>query len=69
MKTVNRAQLRGEQLKQNCYIAKTVRHEFGRNDNRVFCYGVVDPMTDDLIAQCRDCKALIDYAEPLEEEV
>lgn len=67
MKTVDRAKLRGKPLERICYSAKTTRHEFGRNDNRVFCFGIVDTMTDELIPQCRACKALVDYAEPMKE--
>lgn len=67
MKTVDRAKLRGKPLDPMCYKAKTSRHEFGRNDNRVFCYGLVDAMTDEVLPQCRECKALVDFAKPMED--
>lgn len=69
MKTITRAQLRGKPLERICYSAHTTRHEYGRHDNRVFCYGIQDSMTGVLIPPCRVCKALVDHAEPVEVEV
>lgn len=68
MKTINRAQLRGEPLDPMCKRARTSRHEFGPQDKRVFCYGLYDCMTEEMIQSCKDCKALIDNAEPEEEQ-
>lgn len=68
MKTINRAQLRGEPLDPMCKRARTSRHEFGPQDNRVFCYGLYDCMAEEMIQSCKDCKALIDNAEPEEEQ-
>lgn len=67
MKTVNRAQLRGKPLDLLCRQAKTTRHEFGREDNRVFCFGLADCMTEELLSTCQHCKALVDNAEPMED--
>ena len=68
MKVINRAELRGKPLERNCYGVHTTKHEFGKNDNRIFCYGIVDSMTDELLPQCKECRAMIDYAEPMEED-
>lgn len=68
MKTINRAQLRGKPLDLLCRRAKTTRHEFSPKDNRVFCYGLYDCMTEELTRSCKDCKALVDNAEPVKEE-
>lgn len=68
MKTVTRAQLRGKPLERICYSAHTTRHEFGPQDNRVFCYGVyvLGPEDGQLHGNCYNCKALVDHAEPVE---
>lgn len=70
MKTINRAQLRGEPLDPMCKRARTTRHEFGPHDNRVFCYGLyaLGPEDGQLHGSCLDCKALVDNAEPVEVE-
>ena len=68
MKTINRAQLRGKPLDLMCKRARTTRHECGPKDNRVFCFGLADCMTEELVPTCRHCKALVDNAEPLDNE-
>lgn len=68
MKTINRAQLRGKPLDSLCKRARTTRHEYGMHDNRVFCYGLYDCMTEEILDSCKNCKAHIDNAEPPEEE-
>lgn len=67
-KIITRAQLRGEPLMVGfCNRAKTTTHEYGRQDNRVFCHGFIDCMTDELCETCAECKAHVRNAEPIEE--
>lgn len=66
---MNRSQLRGKRLDEDCKRAYTTRHEYGLRDDRVFCYGLVDKMTDEYIDKCKECGALVYNAEPLQEEV
>ena len=68
MKTIGRDKLRGKPLDYECYSAHTTRHEYGENDNRVFCYGFTDSMTDIPLTKCMLCKAFINNAEPPEED-
>lgn len=61
----NRSELRGKRLNENCYKAKISKYEYGRNDKRKFCYGLIDMMTDELIDECKECKAHVNYAESI----
>ena len=54
---MNRAKLRGKKLDKDCYKATTTKHEHGEHDTRVFCYGLTDASTEELIDECRHCKA------------
>ena len=60
MKT--RANLRGKKLDKDCLMAHTTTHECGKNDDRVFCYGLYDP------TNCINCAAYIQNAMPLRTE-
>lgn len=53
----NRAELRGKKLNKDCYKANTTKHEYGQHDKRVFCYGLDDASTEELVDECRYCKA------------
>ena len=64
---ISRAKLRGKKLDEDCKRACTSTNEYGSDDDRVFCYGLVDCSNDDLIEKCRNCKALAYNATPLEE--
>ena len=64
---ISRAKLRGKKLDEDCKRAYTTTNEYGSDDDRVFCYGLVDCSTDDLIEKCRNCKALAYNATPMEE--
>ena len=64
MKTIGRDKIRGKHMDGDCYSAKTTRHEFGENDNRVFCYGLMDS-ADNILPKCLKCKAYVDNATPL----
>ena len=66
MKRVTRAQLRGLPLDPLCKKANTTTHEYGQEDNRIFCYGWENCMTDEPEDLCAVCKAFIRNATPLE---
>lgn len=69
MTRVTRAKLRGEPLEPYCKIAHTTTHEFGKEDNRVYCYGLyqnnINGLGDWIADCCRKCKAYVDNATPL----
>lgn len=62
---VNRAKLRGKPLDEDCKKAYTSTHEYGPQDDRVFCYGLIDCMSDEVLPKCVECKAFAINAEPL----
>lgn len=65
---ISRAKLRGKKLDEDCKSCCTSSHEYGPDDDRVFCYGLVDYSTDELIEKCKNCKALAYNAAPPEEK-
>ena len=65
---INRAKLRGKPLDDDCKKANTTTQEYGLQDNRVFCFGLFDPKTDERLDKCVNCKAFVYNAEPLEEK-
>lgn len=65
---ISRAKLRGKKLDEDCKRAYTSTNEYGQDDDRVFCYGLVDYSTDELIEKCKNCKALAYNAAPPEEK-
>lgn len=67
MKKVGRNILRGKPLDDNCKKTNISTHEYGMKDNRVFCYGLIDCMTDDFLPKCVECGAFVDNATPFEE--
>ena len=64
---ISRAKIRGKKLDEDCKRACTTTNEYGSDDDRVFCYGLIDCSTDDLIEKCRNCKALVWNTAPPEE--
>lgn len=67
MKKVNRAQLRGKPLDEDCKRAVTAKYEYGFDDKRVFCYGIYCGYNNcDIAEKCRECKACVYNAEPLD---
>ena len=66
-KTIDRKHLRTAPLHPFCIKAHTTRHEYGLDDNRVYCYGVIDKMTDEYLIACKRCKAFVNNSTPLEE--
>ena len=65
MKMVSRAILRGEKLDDDCKKANTTINEYGQQDNRLFCYGLVDCSTESYLEKCINCGAFIDNAKPI----
>lgn len=65
---ISRAKIRGKKLDEDCKRTCTSSHEYGLDDDRVFCYGIVDYSTDELIEKCKNCKALVCKATPPEEK-
>ena len=65
MKMVNRAILRGEKLDDDCKKANTTINEYGPQDNRFFCYGLVDYSTESYLEKCIKCGAFINNAKPI----
>lgn len=69
MKCKNRAMMRRQKLDADCYKAHISKYEYGKNDNRNFCYGLVDRMTDEYLHKCKICGAFVQNAKPIESEV
>lgn len=67
IKTIGRDKVRGKPLDHDCYKANISRYEYGPDDPRVYCYGLEDMMTDELIDRCKRCKAHVSNAKPMEE--
>lgn len=71
MNKISRAKLRGEPLEPYCKRANTTTNEFGKEDNRVYCYGLyqnnISGTSEEIAECCRKCKAYIDNATPLKE--
>ena len=54
-----RALQRGKPLDRDCHKAKRTTHEYGHNDDRVFCYGLQDLSTEEPLAKCSECGAFV----------
>lgn len=74
MKKISRIKLRGgkpfpfNKPDDNCKKANTTTHEFGPNDNRVFCYGLYTSYQSGYIREeCLNCGAYVYNATPLKE--
>ena len=65
-KVISRAEMRGKKLDDDCVKAKICSNEFGLNDNRCFCYGLIDCSTESYLEKCIDCGAFVDNAKPLQ---
>ena len=64
---INRAKLRGKPLDTDCKKAHRTAHECGMKDDRVYCYGLLEDMSDwQILKKCRECGAYIDNITPLE---
>lgn len=58
-----RAQTRGKPLDKDCKIAIISMHEYGTENNRKFCYGLMDMSTEEPLEKCKECKAFVNNAE------
>lgn len=65
-KRLSRVYLTGKPLDEDCKTAHTTTHEFGIHDDRTFCYGLMHSHNHEYYDKCKDCKAFVDNAEPLE---
>ena len=63
-----RAQLRGSPLKPECRRAHVVKHEWGPDDNRCYCYGKLSPDCELIDDECYACGAFVNNSEPLPAE-
>ena len=63
----NRAKMRGEPLEEFCKKADTTTHEYGPDDHRIFCHGLIDPRDGYPCDECRNCGAYVGNARPLED--
>ena len=66
-KTIDRKHLRNAPLLPFCVKAHTTRHEYGPDDNRVFCYGVIDMRTDEYLVACKKFKEFVSNSTPPKE--
>lgn len=64
-KEVDRAQLRAKPLDEDCRRARTTRHEYGPDDNRVFCHGL-EWQPGSYEERCAACPAFVWNAAPPE---
>ena len=63
---INRAKLRGKPLDSDCKKAYRTTHECGMKDDRVYCYDLLEDMSEWQIKEkCRKCGAYIDNITPL----
>ena len=65
MVIISRAKMRGKALDYDCKKAKTTINEYGPQDNRLFCYGLVDCSTESYLEKCLNCGSFINNAKPL----
>jgi hypothetical protein len=69
MSKISRAKLRGKPLDNDCRRAYRTTNEYGKEDNRVFCYGRIDYTTEELLPKCKECQANVKNAKPIKEMV
>lgn len=62
---ISRAKLRGKPLDKNCHTAHRTSGEYGAEYDRIFCLGLGDKRTDELLEKCIKCKAYVGNATPL----
>lgn len=63
---IDRARLRGKELDEDCRRAHVTRHEYGPEDNRVFCYGL-ERQPGSCEEKCATCAAFVWNAGPPED--
>lgn len=65
VKQWTRAGLRGKPLDEDCKKAKISTHEYGPEDNRKYCYGLIEMSTEETLEKCNKCGAFAFNAQPL----
>lgn len=55
--SIPRSVLRGYHLLPMCRLAKISKHEYGPDDERCFCYGLLDGRTELPLYECIHCGA------------
>ena len=56
---------RGKTLDDDCRKANITTHEYGMDDNRVFCFGLYEETSESEIRKkCAECSAFVLNAEP-----
>ena len=65
---ISRKKLRGKKLDEDCKTAHITSHEYGLDDDRVFCYGLEDLYTYEPFEKCKMCNAFVYNAAPPEEK-
>ena len=54
---ISRAKLRGKPIDSDCMRAHRTTHEYGVKDDRVYCYGLYEDMSDWKIREkCKELK-------------
>lgn len=61
--------MRGTPLDDDCKKAKIATHEYAPYDNRKYCYGIFDLMTDEVLDKCSVCGAYVCNARPLDNNI
>jgi len=64
--TISREKMRGESLDDDCNEAQISRNEYGPQDHRCFCYGLIDCSTESYLKKCIECSAFTDNAKPMQ---
>ena len=60
---ISRAKLKCKPLDRDCMRANKTTHEYGIKDDRVYCYGLYEDMSDwEIRKKCRKCGAYVDNA-------
>lgn len=68
MRRINRAQLRGKPLDEDCkQFGRSESCQFGPDDRRCFCSGIWDRMRDEYLRKCITCPAWNSNATPINE--
>lgn len=62
---ISRKNIRGINLDNDCKKAKIATKQYGINDNRCFCYGLIDCSTESYLEKCIICNAFVDNSKPL----
>lgn len=66
--SISRAAIRGCKLDKDCHRAIISKCEYGPEDKRCFCYGLVELSTECALEKCRECKAYAYNAQPPKED-